>query len=77
MTAAQMPNIKNQKIKVSEARQRAYPFFEFLEFKKLRIFMKEWAVEEGITVREQWRRQAIRHCVLIIVSTAACASTNC
>ena len=67
MTAAQMPNIKNQKIKVSEARQRAYPFFEFLEFKKLRIFMKEWAVEEGITVREQWRRQAIRHFVLIMI----------
>ncbi len=44
-----------------------YPFFEFPEFKKLRIFMKEWAAEAGLTQKEQWRRQAIRHCILILV----------
>lgn len=65
----QVPKIENAVQKASDSRDKAYPVFTQEEYRQLLVFMSPWLLAKGLTQREEWRRQAIYHFILILFHT--------
>lgn len=65
----QVPTIENAALKASESRERAYPLFTQQEYTALLVHMRDWVLAKDLPEREQWRREAIYHFILILFNT--------
>ena len=69
LTIPQVPKIDNAPQKASDSRHRAYPVFTLEEYQQLSAFLCSWPLENRISERERWRREAIGHFILILFNT--------
>ena len=67
LTVAQSPSIPNAMTRSADSRKRAYPVFDQKEYRTLLSSMNPWVMNRNVPEKEQWRRQAIYHFIIIML----------